>query len=258
MFDEAIFPFKDLHENAGALLRKEICLLPTNLFPYDQGGVNRDLTANDRNPSDASVADVQENYQEEETEGNGEEIPASRIGSLGIGSGVDRQPSPCMVTHADLPAAAVLTEQNSNSQANPAAVSPIRAASPSPAPVSSTTSIPPAPEDVPPAECGAPTSSGVPSSTAVVPVAPSTSSESDAPQGQQQRPNTRSWSGIVKPKRYTDGTVWYGMLCSTGEPEDLQEALEDKNWRQAMHEEHSALLRNKTWHLVPQEKKGRI
>jgi histone deacetylase 1/2 len=31
----------------------------------------------------------------------------------------------------------------------------------------------------------------------------------------------------------------------------LAEALGDSHWRKAMEEEHDALLRNNTWHLVP-------
>jgi hypothetical protein len=43
VFDETVFPFKSLHPNAGALLRKEIMLLPEPLQPtsiFDHGGVN--------------------------------------------------------------------------------------------------------------------------------------------------------------------------------------------------------------------------
>jgi histone deacetylase 1/2 len=53
------------------------------------------------------------------------------------------------------------------------------------------------------------------------------------------------------PKIYTDGTVRYGLLVSTDEPRSLAEALGDSHWRKAMEEEHDALLRNNTWHLVP-------
>ena len=38
MFDESVYPFESLHPNAGALLRKEILLLPPNLQNFDQGG----------------------------------------------------------------------------------------------------------------------------------------------------------------------------------------------------------------------------
>jgi histone deacetylase 1/2 len=66
-----------------------------------------------------------------------------------------------------------------------------------------------------------------------------------------QRPKTRLQSGISKPKQYTDGTIRYGNLCSTGEPQSVQEALQDPNWKRAMEEEYAALLKNGTWHLVP-------
>jgi histone deacetylase 1/2 len=58
--------------------------------------------------------------------------------------------------------------------------------------------------------------------------------------------------GIRKPRVYNDGTVRYGMLAaSSGEPSSLTDALQNENWRKAMEEEYDALLKNKTWHLVP-------
>jgi hypothetical protein len=39
------------------------------------------------------------------------------------------------------------------------------------------------------------------------------------------RPRTMLQSGIVKPKVYTDGTIRYANLCTTGEPDNLTEAL---------------------------------
>lgn len=39
MFDEQVFPFANLHENARARLRKEILLLPNHLLNNAQGGV---------------------------------------------------------------------------------------------------------------------------------------------------------------------------------------------------------------------------
>jgi hypothetical protein len=53
-------------------------------------------------------------------------------------------------------------------------------------------------------------------------------------------------SRIRKPKVYTDGTVKYGYLTTTGEPRNLQVALDDKNWKQVMNSEYSALMKNKT------------
>jgi hypothetical protein len=39
------------------------------------------------------------------------------------------------------------------------------------------------------------------------------------------RPSTRLQHGIRKPKLYTDGTVQYGLLTSSGEPQNHNEAL---------------------------------
>jgi histone deacetylase 1/2 len=68
------------------------------------------------------------------------------------------------------------------------------------------------------------------------------------------RPKTRLQSGIRKEKIYTDGTVRYSCFTSSGEPQTLHEALGDKNWKEAMDSEYQALMKNKTWHLVPSKK----
>jgi hypothetical protein len=65
------------------------------------------------------------------------------------------------------------------------------------------------------------------------------------------RPSTRLQHGIRKPKLYTDGTVRYGLLTSSGEPQNHNEALRDDKWKKAMDDEFSALQKNRTWHLVP-------
>jgi hypothetical protein len=44
-----------------------------------------------------------------------------------------------------------------------------------------------------------------------------------------EQPKTRLQSGITKPKLYTDGTIKYGCFASSGEPQKLEEALDDKN-----------------------------
>jgi hypothetical protein len=61
-----------------------------------------------------------------------------------------------------------------------------------------------------------------------------------------QRPRTRLQDGTVPRIRYC-------CLTNTGEPEGLSEALADKNWRPAMNAEFDALVKNNTWHLVPQK-----
>jgi histone deacetylase 1/2 len=60
--------------------------------------------------------------------------------------------------------------------------------------------------------------------------------------------------GNRPPKKYTDGTIHYGMLASTGEPLNLSAALAGPHWRGAMQDEYNALLDNKTWTLVPSSK----
>lgn len=67
---------------------------------------------------------------------------------------------------------------------------------------------------------------------------------------------TRLQCGIVKPKQYIDGTVRWGMVATSlqEEPANVHEALKDKNSVAAMDFEHQALIKNKTWHLVPPPK----
>lgn len=52
---------------------------------------------------------------------------------------------------------------------------------------------------------------------------------------------TRSKAGIFKPKAFTAST----------EPKSVKVALSDPKWKHAMIEEYQALMRNKTWDLVP-------
>jgi histone deacetylase 1/2 len=44
------------------------------------------------------------------------------------------------------------------------------------------------------------------------------------------------------------------MFTSTGEPQTVEEALGDENWKEAMDLEYNALMKNNTWHLVPPKK----
>ncbi|WVZ95434.1 LOW QUALITY PROTEIN: hypothetical protein U9M48_041200 [Paspalum notatum var. saurae] len=126
-----------------------------------------------------------------------------------------------------------------------------------PAPVSSsggTAPAPSAPEDAP---CTTTTPAPGSATQGV------TTSDSSAADGQAEdpaaanpepRPRTRLQAGVGRPKVYTDGTIRYGCFSATGEPQFLGEALGDKNWKHAMDIEYDALLKNKTWHLVPPQK----
>jgi hypothetical protein len=67
---------------------------------------------------------------------------------------------------------------------------------------------------------------------------------------QQNKCTTSLQRGIKTPKVYTDGIVHYDCFTSTSEPQNLDEALENKNLKQAMDVEYYALMNNKSWHLV--------
>jgi hypothetical protein len=69
---------------------------------------------------------------------------------------------------------------------------------------------------------------------------------------------TRLQHGIRKPKVYTDDTVRYGLLASSGEPLNHHESLNDSRWELAMGHEFEVLLRNETWHQVPHKKGSNV
>jgi hypothetical protein len=54
------------------------------------------------------------------------------------------------------------------------------------------------------------------------------------------------------------GTIRYhgkfGFLTTAGEPQDIEEALHDKNWKKALDTEFLALEKNEICHLVPPQK----
>jgi histone deacetylase 1/2 len=94
-------------------------------------------------------------------------------------------------------------------------------------------------------------STAPPSGSAVTPSGAASSVASAFPP--QQGPVTRLQRGISQPKVYTDGTVRWGMLAAgdVEEPTSVEQALRDDRWVAAMDSEHQALMRNRTWHLVP-------
>lgn len=62
-----------------------------------------------------------------------------------------------------------------------------------------------------------------------------------------------------KPKQCTDGTIRYSFKGRTTfttevfEPSSHITAIHDPHWSQVMDNEYEALMRNKTWHLVPSQ-----
>jgi hypothetical protein len=80
--------------------------------------------------------------------------------------------------------------------------------------------------------------------------APTAPDSAPSPAPQALRPQTRLQGGICKPKVYTEGTIRYGCLAFTvHEPYDVNDALANEDWKQAMDSEYYAL--KKTCHLVP-------
>jgi hypothetical protein len=56
VFDEAVFPFQNLHPNAGALLRSEILLLDPSLLNFEQGGDNTNDSRVDNFPTNPALS----------------------------------------------------------------------------------------------------------------------------------------------------------------------------------------------------------
>jgi hypothetical protein len=54
------------------------------------------------------------------------------------------------------------------------------------------------------------------------------------------------------PKEFTNGHIRWDNFCSLGEPKHLEEAFgHDCKWKETMDGEFSAMMHNRTWHLVP-------
>jgi hypothetical protein len=89
VFDENIFPFSELHSNAGAHLRAELLLLPPELLAFtrfDQGGVLIDdqLGANPTNPAASDFSGTQDGVHRGNSSGTdskGDYLPRSSSGS---------------------------------------------------------------------------------------------------------------------------------------------------------------------------------
>jgi hypothetical protein len=94
---------------------------------------------------------------------------------------------------------------------------------------------------------------GVPATSSLDCVPTESSTPSPPPALEVAPPRTHLQDGIQKPKRYIDGTVCYAFLSSSSEPSNLQEALSTPQWKVAMDDEYSALMRNKTWQLAPSQ-----
>lgn len=221
-FDESLFPFQFLHSNAGRRFQDEINLLPTYLLNPTSGvrSISDHVTDSSINPANNAFPahEIVQELASSHADPQGDS-PVSPMTSASVSA---QESEPGLSSHDTLPGP---TTTSLTHVGDPTSNAPNRAFdSELPAAVST-------PDPV------------LESSTA-----PSAGGEL------YQRPKTRLQSGIRKEKHYTDGTVKYSFLTSIGEPQNLSEALEDNNWKQAMDAEYDALMKNKTWHLVPPQK----
>ena len=220
VFDESIFPFSKLNPNAGARLHSELNLLPPNLLNLpSSGSANTHDNSADILPDNAinDPSSVQENpgengdfaqlpsYMEHETNPLTQSVRGSG------GSPSDRAPSNSCSPRGEAlapppaPQSRQHGETESESSVSPQAVAPPLQLQLQGSFESGANSEPDLPAP------GSPVS-GVVSEAASPP-----------------RPRTRLQAGIRKPKHFTDGTVRYGLLAANGEPNNLEEALQDEN-----------------------------
>jgi hypothetical protein len=241
IFDENAFPFSKLRPDAGPRLRVEISLLPPTLVHTSHGGdLVLDHMTNTSNSTD----------------------PGARLQSPQVPTTNNS------TEESTIPGADLLFSPSSRSAPEGAPTStsilgPVPTAVHGPPAVTSmpgeyvpAASGPAAPESGEAAahESGEATSgpvlgfSAVTGSTAL----PTAVSSLVLSSSTAEPPRARLQGGIRKPKVYHDGTIHYGCRASTDrEPSTITEALSDENWKIPMNNEIDALMKNKTWHLVP-------
>jgi hypothetical protein len=266
IFDEDVFPFASVHKNAGARLRHEISLLPEHLLSSHHGGVGGiDHYFANANPNDSEsdVANLQEAAGDEQEEVE-EDLAANRASSAAqmsssspaendkSGTEVGVDPAAGAVVHDDLTllgSGADPPAQTAGSTSPRSRLSGTRGGV-TQAPTHSVGSSGPR-SFVPGTRGGAAQGAATAASSATPGDGSSAAQQGSTAQTEPeaQHVRTRLQSGISKPKIYTDSTIRYANLSSTGEPQNLDEALNDPNWRKAMQEEITALHKNGTWHL---------
>ncbi len=254
VFDENIFPFTELHANAGARLRSEIDILTPELLGPIRSVGNEQCMHPVTNPLSADVSAALSNRANEPHRdgavhpADAEDPPATP--PLDASSG----PEPDRVVHHS-PAAT-----SSGRHPGPTPGSVPRGAASSLAEETAEDSVSQAVQEqesqvVQEQEQSSPAqehAQAVTDETNTLQHADVTDTGSEAPAG----PRTRLQSGVRKEKVYTDGTIKYkhSWFTASGEPTNDLEALKDKNWKLAMDSEYDALVKNKTWHLVPPQR----
>ena len=255
VFDENIFPFASLHSNAGARLRTELSLLPDILlnpiFTLGDVQVHDPLMSNSMptnpvySPGGATAyAGTDREPVTEESGGQSVETPNNRPHPMCFPGGSSTEPGDAPPVDAGVSASGSAGEprQSESGLAQGSSVSDRGSLVPDGSAVA-------AHDDQ---RRGAPTARTDPDADLA---SGSTAARPDVPTSlpSSHQHATRLRQGISKPKQFTDGTVRWCMHSKSiaEEPATVGDALRDPNWVAAMDVEHEALLRNRTWHLVP-------
>jgi hypothetical protein len=250
VFDEHIFPFAELHANAGARLRAEINLLPSTLFPSSNLD-NRGIF----NTADHTLSDV--------TEANAiDDVVPSVVSDVRMEEIVTEQlqvheqeqvePKSATKQYMKPPNTTTYQRREKNISTPPSAAlpetatTPFSSAVPSPEPAATSSSVQNAPELEEPTVAPSPSFQSASESEEHVSLMEATESASTAGGYIDLRPRTQIQNGTIQ-------HIKYGCLATTSEPQNLVDALGDENWKHAMDAEFEALAKNKTWHLVPPE-----
>jgi hypothetical protein len=282
VFDENSFPFKELHSNAGALLRRDILLLDSSLHNFEQECelIDGTILANPTNhptlqvfPEDLQHAaeNSQENngqnssFMQSDNEETGAESSADSLTHSAWGSAPSgdrpsvsygpeassRRPEEASAPSPGSPTRAMRASPSSSrgtssgaSQQSSSSMDRTSFDHSDHSQQSSGSSVAKSSSDSAHSGNTGSSADDLVSARSYAPVSPI----ADPP----ARPVTRSTRGIVQPKTYKDGTIRWCLSASRDEPANLRAALSDDNWKDAMDEEYSALMQNKTWHLVPE------
>jgi hypothetical protein len=254
IFDETVFPFATLNPNAGARYHVDVLLLPST----NHG--NNDII-NSTNDPIVSILPIFDPCVQQQNSFGTLHAPVPVITGLRQAPALVSSPGSVPSGVQRLPPDAVRHDSAGHDAVDRPALSPVHDAA---APVIDAVGGPASPianadmngsslSRVPlirTVRCSAPQAddASVRSSPGGVPGS-STSQPAAVPPNAP--PKTRLQGGIRKPKIYNDGIVRYAYLSTSGEPYNLQEALSTLHWKAAMHEEYDALMKNKTWRLVP-------
>lgn len=240
-FDELVFPFSKLHPNAGALLRAKVLLLHPSLHPMESGP---DSIANATNP-------LRQCFPEQGDAASSNNTAPALVRPI-LHQITDVTDDPAALSRAAPASTSNLpTGLDTGSHLVGSGAESIQPNPASPAPPGPDSVHAPHPAVGAAVESDAPAQSPLHGTSLVVPDVPAVPAPpSPAPSPPPPGPRTPLQSGIRRPKLRTDGTVPFGLSCTTELPTNFRQAILDPHWKTAMDEEYSALMKNNTWHLM--------